>query len=61
LLERFRTSARQRVLDCFPLSRMIDGHSEIYYRLASERGLTIRRVCSRTEAHRSDLDQNRAD
>src|SRR6516162_2256302 len=46
LLERFRTSARQRVLDCFSLSRMIDGHSEIYYRLASERGLTIRRVCS---------------
>jgi hypothetical protein len=36
LLERFRTSARQRVLDCFSLSRMIDRHSEIYCRLASK-------------------------
>jgi glycosyltransferase involved in cell wall biosynthesis len=36
LLERFRMSARQRVLDCFPLSRMIDAHTEIYYRLASK-------------------------
>jgi glycosyltransferase involved in cell wall biosynthesis len=36
LLQQFRTSARQRVLDCFPMSRMIDGHTEIYYRLASK-------------------------
>jgi glycosyltransferase involved in cell wall biosynthesis len=36
LLERFRTSARQRVLDCFPMTRMIDGHTEIYCRLASK-------------------------
>src|SRR5262249_27023480 len=36
LLERFRTSARQRVLDCFLMSRMIEGHTEIYYRLASK-------------------------
>src|SRR5215469_1353567 len=36
LLERFRRSARQRVLDCFPMSHMIDGHTEIYYRLGSK-------------------------
>ena len=36
LLERFRTSARQRMLASFPMSRMIDGHAEIYRRLASK-------------------------
>jgi glycosyltransferase involved in cell wall biosynthesis len=36
LLERFRKSARQRALDCFPMTRMIDGHTEIYCRLASK-------------------------
>jgi glycosyltransferase involved in cell wall biosynthesis len=36
LLERFRTSARQRVLDCFPMNRMIDRHAQIYYRLTSK-------------------------
>ena len=36
LLEPFRTSARQRVLDCFSMSRMIDGHAEIYCRLAAK-------------------------
>jgi len=36
LLEGFRRSARQRVLDCFPMRRMIDGHTEIYCRLASK-------------------------
>jgi glycogen synthase len=35
--DHLRLSARQRVLNCFSMSRMVDGHASIYERLAKKR------------------------
>jgi phosphatidylinositol alpha-mannosyltransferase len=37
LSKRMRVTGRQRVLDRFPMSQMIDRHAEIYWRLASKK------------------------
>jgi glycosyltransferase involved in cell wall biosynthesis len=37
LSNRMASAARQRILECFSLDRMIEGHAQIYRRLASMR------------------------